>query len=110
MRCIHVVSMRAARRFVLLTLSALDLSVGSFQNGSAVALLLPDPQSPTKLKLNPKASALLSELRGPLSVVAVIGQYRSGKSFLLNQLANVPCSEGFAVGHRRETMTKGVCT
>jgi hypothetical protein len=32
----------------------------------------------------------------------------SGKSFLLNQLLNVSCSEGFGVSHRRETKTKGI--
>lgn len=36
------------------------------------------------------------------------GPYRSGKSFLLNQLLRVGCSEGFGVGHTRATQTKGV--
>ncbi|XRB05729.1 GB1/RHD3-type G domain-containing protein [Pycnococcus provasolii] len=43
----------------------------------------------------------------PVSLVSVIGPYRSGKSFLLNRLLGVPCDEGFGVGHRRETQTKG---
>ena len=38
----------------------------------------------------------------------VIGPYRSGKSFTLNQLLSVGCDEGFGVGHTRKTQTKGV--
>jgi hypothetical protein len=38
----------------------------------------------------------------------VIGPYRSGKSFTLNQLLGVGCDEGFGVGHTRNTQTKGV--
>lgn len=37
-----------------------------------------------------------------------MGPYRSGKSFLLNQLLGVGCEEGFGVGHTRDTQTKGV--
>ena len=50
----------------------------------------------------------LRALRGPVAPVVVIGPYRSGKSFLLNQLLGVPCDEGFGVGHTRKTETKGV--
>ncbi|CAL9757583.1 unnamed protein product [Musa acuminata subsp. burmannicoides] len=38
----------------------------------------------------------------------VIGPYRSGKSFLLNQLLSLPCNEGFEVGHMRHAKTKGL--
>ncbi|URD96681.1 GTP binding protein [Musa troglodytarum] len=38
----------------------------------------------------------------------VIGPYRSGKSFLLNQLLSLPCDEGFEVGHMRDAKTKGL--
>jgi septin family protein len=38
----------------------------------------------------------------------VIGPYRSGKSFLLNQLLSLSCYEGFGVGHMRDTKTKGI--
>lgn len=42
------------------------------------------------------------------AAVVVIGPYRSGKSFLLNQLLSVPCDTGFGVGHTRATQTKGI--
>jgi hypothetical protein len=43
-------------------------------------------------------------------VVVVAGRYRSGKSFLMNQLvrANVAGGEGFGVGHTIESYTKGI--
>eukprot|EP00889_Picochlorum_renovo_P001452 jgi/Picre1/28482/NNA_003886.t1 len=47
-------------------------------------------------------------MRGPIVPVVVIGPYRSGKSFTLNQLMEVPCDEGFGVGHSRHTQTKGI--
>lgn len=50
----------------------------------------------------------LKTINGPVAPVVVIGPYRSGKSFLLNQLLQVPCDEGFGVGHERSTKTKGV--
>lgn len=43
-----------------------------------------------------------------MAPIVVIGPYRSGKSFLLNQLLNVTCDKGFGVGHFRETQTKGI--
>ena len=45
--------------------------------------------------LQPEALDYVAGLRGPVAVVAAIGQYRSGKSFLLNQLMRLNCSEGF---------------
>ncbi len=52
--------------------------------------------------------AALEAMTGPVAPVVVIGPYRSGKSFLLNQLLGVGCDEGFGVGHTRETQTKGI--
>ena len=73
----------------------------------ARALLLPDGEG-HGLALQNSTLAWLRTLPGPLAVVTAIGQYRSGKSFLLNQLMGIPCDRGFGVGHKRETQTKGV--
>ncbi|KAF3628779.1 putative transcription factor UNE12-like [Capsicum annuum] len=43
-----------------------------------------------------------------LLCLRVIGPYRSGKSFTLNQLLSLSCDEGFGVGHMRDTKTKGI--
>jgi hypothetical protein len=45
------------------------------------------------LKVADEGIALLNSIDGPVSPIVVIGPYRSGKSFLLNQLLGVPCSE-----------------
>jgi hypothetical protein len=45
------------------------------------------------LKVADEGIALLNSIDGPVVPVVVIGPYRSGKSFLLNQLLGVPCSE-----------------
>lgn len=73
-----------------------------------VPIVLPDPADPTKLTLRSEGLDFLRSVRGPIAPVVVIGPYRSGKSFLLNQLLGVPCDEGFGVGHTRKTETKGV--
>ena len=55
--------------------------------GETLALLLPDPVTHTKLVPQPEAVEWLASLRGrPVAVVAVVGAYRSGKSWLLNEL------------------------
>jgi hypothetical protein len=56
--------------------------------------------------LNPKASAMLEQIRGDLGIVAIIGQYRSGKSYILNRLAGQ--SQGFALGHTVKGCTRGI--
>ena len=76
-------------------------------DGGARALLLPDAEG-HRLALQNHTLEWLRTLPGPIAVVTAIGQYRSGKSYLLNQLMQMPCDRGFGVGHRRETQTKGV--
>lgn len=62
----------------------------------------------TKLLLDDGGLDVLRRIKGPVAPVVVIGPYRSGKSFTLNQLLGVGCEEGFGVGHSRQTQTKGV--
>ncbi|KAK9810109.1 hypothetical protein WJX72_005008 [[Myrmecia] bisecta] len=62
----------------------------------------------TKLQLNEAGLDTLRKILGPVLPVVVIGPYRSGKSFLLNQLLGIGCEVGFGVGHTRSTQTKGV--
>lgn len=47
----------------------------------------------TKLQLEPEGLDIIRNLEGPFSPVVVIGPYRSGKSFLLNQLLGVGCGK-----------------
>ena len=62
----------------------------------------------TKLELVDEGLKLLAAIDRPVAVVVVIGPYRSGKSFLLNQLLGVGCDKGFGVGHQRHAQTKGI--
>ena len=93
---------------VLIAMALALLSAALSAPPVAVPLLLPDPQNKNKLLLQPEGLKRLSDVQGPVTVVSAIGQYRSGKSFLLNQLMELPCDAGFQVGHQRETQTKGV--
>jgi hypothetical protein len=45
----------------------------------------------TKLQVDARGLAALRRITDPIAPVIVIGPYRSGKSFLLNQLLGVPC-------------------
>ena len=56
----------------------------------SVSVLEPVPDS-TKLRVTDKGLQLLRALPGHLAPVVVIGPYRSGKSFLINQMLNTSC-------------------
>lgn len=89
--------------------------VGLFASGScgienfrqAFPIVEPDPGH-TKLRLSREGLEAIERISTPIAAVAVIGPYRSGKSFLLNQLLSLSCYEGFGVGHMRDTKTKGI--
>lgn len=93
--------------------SAISLCV--FASGSfsiedfhrAFPIVEPDPHH-TKLRLSKEGLEAIERIKSPIAAVAVIGPYRSGKSFLLNQLLSLSCYEGFGVGHMRDTKTKGI--
>ncbi|KAL8530426.1 hypothetical protein ACS0TY_007457 [Phlomoides rotata] len=73
----------------------------------AFPIIEPDPGH-TKLRLSREGLEAIEKITTPIAAVAVIGPYRSGKSFLLNQLLSLSCYEGFGVGHMRDTKTKGI--
>ncbi|KAI3829718.1 hypothetical protein L1987_03846 [Smallanthus sonchifolius] len=73
----------------------------------AIPIIEPDPGH-TKLRLSSEGLEAIRRITNPIAAVAVIGPYRSGKSFLLNQLLSLSCYEGFGVGHMRDTKTKGI--
>ncbi|KAL9239709.1 hypothetical protein vseg_014005 [Gypsophila vaccaria] len=73
----------------------------------AFPIVEPDPGH-TRLRLSREGLEAIEKITSPIAAVAVIGPYRSGKSFLLNQLLSLSCDEGFGVGHMRDTKTKGI--
>lgn len=68
--------------FYLLLLALFQFCIGA--SGKKV-LLLQFPKDGL-LHLHPDGLSFLESIAGPVSLVSVIGPYRSGKSFLLNQL------------------------
>lgn len=79
--------------------------IDNFQQ--AFPIVEPDPGH-TKLRISREGLEAIERITNPIAAVAVIGPYRSGKSFLLNQLLSLSCDEGFGVGHMRDTKTKGI--
>uniref|UniRef100_A0A8C3WN92 Guanylate binding protein 1 n=1 Tax=Catagonus wagneri TaxID=51154 RepID=A0A8C3WN92_9CETA len=59
-----------------------------------------------RLSVNPKALKILSAIRQPVVVVAIVGLYRTGKSYLMNKLAGK--NKGFSLGSTVQSHTKGI--
>lgn len=59
-----------------------------------------------QLVINPEALKILSAITEPLVVVAIVGLYRTGKSYLMNKLAGK--NKGFSLGSTVQSHTKGI--
>lgn len=60
----------------------------------------------TQLVVNPEALKILSAITQPVVVVAIVGLYRTGKSYLMNKLAGQ--KKGFSLGSTVQSHTKGI--
>ncbi|KAM5151669.1 guanylate-binding protein 4-like [Mantella aurantiaca] len=58
------------------------------------------------LQVNPEAASILSGIDQPMVVVGIIGMYRTGKSYLMNKLAQA--QRGFELGATVQSKTKGI--
>ncbi|KAM3923194.1 guanylate-binding protein 2-like [Leptodactylus fuscus] len=58
------------------------------------------------LVVNKEAEKILLEISQPVVVIAVVGKYRTGKSYLMNKLAGR--RSGFALGSSIQSKTKGI--
>eukprot|EP00079_Xenopus_tropicalis_P012324 XP_002939179.2 PREDICTED: guanylate-binding protein 1-like [Xenopus tropicalis] len=58
------------------------------------------------LIVNQEALQILLEITQPVVVVAIVGKYRTGKSYLMNKLAGG--KNGFALGSTVQSKTKGI--
>ncbi|XP_059399748.1 guanylate-binding protein 4-like isoform X2 [Carassius carassius] len=65
-----------------------------------------DTASDGKLCVQHSALQVLEQIQQPVVVVAVVGLYRTGKSYLMNRLAGK--QTGFALGSTIESKTKGI--
>ncbi|KAG9460492.1 hypothetical protein GDO78_021485 [Eleutherodactylus coqui] len=59
-----------------------------------------------KMQVNAEAINILSQITEPVVVVAIVGLYRTGKSYLMNKLAG--SQKGFALGATVQAQTKGI--
>uniref|UniRef100_A0A8C9UB46 GB1/RHD3-type G domain-containing protein n=1 Tax=Scleropages formosus TaxID=113540 RepID=A0A8C9UB46_SCLFO len=59
-----------------------------------------------KLKTNQEALEILSSITQPVVVVSIVGKYRTGKSYLMNRLAE--SNSGFPLGSTVQSKTKGI--
>ncbi|XP_023589148.1 uncharacterized protein LOC101358841 isoform X2 [Trichechus manatus latirostris] len=59
-----------------------------------------------QLMVNPKALKILDKISQPVVVVAIVGPYRTGKSYLMNRLAGQ--NHGFCLGSTVRSVTKGI--
>ncbi|XP_077602192.1 guanylate-binding protein 1-like [Crocuta crocuta] len=59
-----------------------------------------------QLVVNQEALEVLSATKNPLVVVAIVGLYRTGKSYLMNKLAGK--NKGFSLGSTVQSHTKGI--
>lgn len=59
-----------------------------------------------KLTLNKEAAKFLDAVDNPITVVGIVGKYRTGKSYLLNLLFGQ--SDGFELGSTIQSKTKGI--
>lgn len=72
---------------------------------------MPEPicligNSGEQLVANQEALKILSAITQPVVVVAIVGLYRTGKSYLMNKLAGK--EKGFSVGSTVQSHTKGI--
>ncbi|KAL4200078.1 hypothetical protein AMTRI_Chr03g54600 [Amborella trichopoda] len=97
------------RDLLVVILFGLYISVCSSPEDYRRAFPIIEPDSGhTKLRIAREGLEAIERITNPIAAIAVIGPYRSGKSFLLNQLLSLSCNEGFGVGHMRDTKTKGI--
>ncbi|XP_032752441.1 guanylate-binding protein 6-like [Rattus rattus] len=59
-----------------------------------------------QLMVNPEAICILNNISQPVVVVAIVGMYRTGKSYLMNCLAGQ--NKGFPLGCTVQSETKGI--
>ncbi|XP_075034884.1 guanylate-binding protein 6-like [Mixophyes fleayi] len=74
-------------------------------NMEAPLCLIENPES-GKFQVNAEAIAILSKINQPVVVVAIVGMYRTGKSYLMNKLYGA--QRGFDLGSTVQAKTKGI--
>ena len=77
---------------------------------AAIPFIQLEPKT-QRLEVTAEARAYLAKLKGPVGICVVAGTYRTGKSYILNQLggqAKTKGDKGFGVGSSVQAKTKGI--
>lgn len=91
---------------LLVTTIFLTLLLTGFCESEVPIQLVRPAANHRDLELVPESLASLSRIDGPVALVAVVGKFHSGKSFLMNQLMGK--SMGFGIGPSVEPKTMGI--
>ena len=73
---------------------------------SKIIRLVEKNENENKLILNQDALKVIQNVKGNIGVCLIAGPYRSGKSFLMNNLSGL--NNAFEIGHTEEAQTKGI--
>lgn len=65
-----------------------------------------ETQNDGSFTINPKVVKILQSVDKPVSVIAIAGKYRTGKSYLMNRLYGK--NSGFPLGGSIQSKTKGI--
>ena len=79
-------------------------SEDEFEFNTPIKLL---EKNDSSLKINERALSFIKNLEGPICPCVIMGQYRTGKSFLMSRLFE-RSSSAFKVGHTDQPQTKGI--
>lgn len=71
-----------------------------------IQLIRPDPLEHRKLEIIGSNVRHLQSINSSVAVIAVVGKFHSGKSFLLNQLMGK--QQGFGIGPSVKPQTMGI--
>lgn len=82
------------------------VSADTYDNSDRPIQLVKPATNHRDLELVESNLMLLRKLRGPVAMVAVVGKFHSGKSFLMNQLMGK--SSGFGIGPSVQPKTMGI--
>ncbi|XP_038668982.1 guanylate-binding protein 1-like [Scyliorhinus canicula] len=81
-------------------------SAGSVMYDMQEPVCLIENSASGELRVNQEAVNILSEISQPVVAVAIVGLYRTGKSYLMNKLAGK--LRGFSLGSTIQSETKGI--
>jgi hypothetical protein len=88
---------------------AAKISSDDYKDGQGIPFMaLEGEGSSAKFTLTQEAKDFLVGLKSPIAIAAIVGRYRTGKSFLVNRMLLDLCGTGFQVGATVNSCTKGL--